>query len=131
MKRVAISIRSLFLTSFFTVIAPLSVWASHTDKEITGIAAVPCSNIIMFQENPVTQKDVTGWVQKLVAMVNKSAVEEMASPNAPQVKLAPELLWFGTLLYCGLDPSQPLVKASLRLIDAEWDKLREISKKDL
>ena len=131
MKRVAISIRSLFLTSFFTVIAPLSVWANNTDKEITGIAAVPCSNIIMFQENPVTQKDVTGWVQKLVAMVNKSAVEEMASPNAPQVKLAPELLWFGTLLYCGLDPSQPLVRASLRLIDAEWDKLREISKKDL
>lgn len=131
MKRVAVSIRSIFLTSFFTVIAPLSVWANHMDKEITGIAAVPCSNIIMFQENPVTQKDVTGWVQKLVAMVNKSAVEEMASPNAPQVKLAPELLWFGTLLYCGLDPSQPLVKASLRLIDAEWDKLREISKKDL
>ena len=131
MKRVAVSITSIFLTSFFTVIAPLSVWANHTDKEITGIAAVPCSNIIMFQENPVTQKDVTGWVQKLVAMVNKSAVEEMASPNAPQVKLAPELLWFGTLLYCGLDPSQPLVKASLRLIDAEWDKLREISKKDL
>ena len=131
MKRVAIAIRSLFLTGFFTVIAPLSVWANHTDKEITGIAAVPCSNIIMFQENPVTQKDVTCWVQKLVAMVNKSAVEEMASPNAPQVKLAPELLWFGTLLYCGLDPSQPLVKASLRLIDAEWDKLREISKKDL
>jgi hypothetical protein len=85
----------------------------------------------MFQENSVTQKDVTGWVQKLVAKVNKSALDETASPNAPQVKLTPELLWFGTLLYCGLDPSQPLVKASLRLIDAEWDKLRENSKKDL
>ena len=131
MKRVAKSIRSLLLTSFFTVIAPLAVWANHTDRGITGIAAVPCSNIIMFQENPVTQKDVTGWLQKLVSMVNKSAVEEMSSPNAPQVKLTPELLWFGTLLYCGLDPSQPLVKASLRLIDAEWDKLREISKRDL
>ena len=131
MKRFAKRFGYCFLASFFAFVAPLTVWANHTDKGITGIAAVPCSNIIMFQENPVTQKDVTGWLQKLVSMVNKSAVEEMSSPNAPQVKLTPELLWFGTLLYCGLDPSQPLVRASLRLIDAEWDKLREISKKDL
>ena len=85
----------------------------------------------MFQENPVTQKDVTGWVQGLVAEVNKSALEKTKNLEAPQVELTADLLWFGTLLYCGLDPSQPLVKASLRLIDAEWDKLKEGTKKDL
>ena len=123
---------SLFLFSaFLSVGIVATASANHGDDAISGIAAVPCSNIIRFQENPVTQKDVTGWVQKLVAKVNKSAIDEAAGPNAPQVELTPELLWFGTLLYCGLDPSQPLVKASLRLIDAEWDKLRENSKKDL
>ena len=79
----------------------------------------------MFQENPVTQKDVTGWVQELVAEVNKSALEKTKNVEVPQVELTPDLLWFGTLLYCGLDPSQPLVKASFRLIDAEWDKLKK------
>ena len=131
MKLFVKSLRCVFLVSFFAAFVPLPVSANHKGKDITGIATVPCSNIIMFQQNPATQKDVTGWVQKLVAKVNKSAVEETDSPNAPQVSLTPELLWFGTLLYCGLDPSQPLVKASLRLIDAEWDKLRENSKKDL
>lgn len=131
MRRVAKSFGFVFLASLFVFLVPLTVSANHTGKEMTGIAAVPCSNVIMFQKNPATQKDVTGWVQKLIAKVNKSAIEEAASPDAPQVSLTPELLWFGTLLYCGLDPSQPLVKASLRLIDAEWDKLREKSKKDL
>ena len=131
MKRFAESLRSVFLVIFIATFVPLPVSANHKDKDITGIATVPCSNIIMFQQNPATQKDVTGWVQNLIAKVNKSAVEETNSPNAPQVSLTPELLWFGTLLYCGLDPSQPLVKASLLLIDAEWDKLRENSKKDL
>ena len=131
MKLFARCIRCVFLVSFFAAFVPLSASASHKGKDVTGIATVPCSNIIMFQQNPATQKDVTGWVQKLIAKVNKSAVEQTNSPNAPQVSLTPELLWFGTLLYCGLDPSQPLVKASLRLIDAEWDKLRENNKKDL
>ena len=131
MKLFAKSLRCFVLVSFFAALAPLSVLANHKGRDITGIATVPCSNIIMFQQNPATQKDVTGWVQKLIAKVNKSAVEDNNSPNAPQVSLTPELLWFGTLLYCGLDPSQPLVKASLRLIDAEWDKLRENRKKDL
>ena len=131
MELFAKTLRCVFLVSFFAAFVPLPVSANHKGKDITGIAAVSCSNIIMFQQNPATQKDVTGWVQKLIAKVNKSAVEETDSPNAPQVSLTPELLWFGTLLYCGLDPSQPLVKASLRLIDAEWDKLRENSKKDL
>ena len=131
MKLFARCIRCVFLVSFFAALAPLSVLANLIGRDITVIATVPCSNIIMFQQNPATQKDVTGWVQKLIAKVNKSAVEETNSPNAPQVSLTPELLWFGTLLYCGLDPSQPLVKASLRLIDAEWDKLRENTKKDL
>ena len=131
MELIANFLRCLFMVSFFAAFVPSSVSANHKGRDITGIATVPCSNIIMFQQNPATQKDVTGWVQKLIAKVNKSAVEETNSPNAPQVSLTPELLWFGTLLYCGLDPSQPLVKASLRLIDAEWDKLRENSKKDL
>ena len=39
--------------------------------------------------------------------------------------MSPELQWFATLLYCGLDPKQPLVKATMRMIDAEWDKMRE------
>ena len=119
------------LTVFFAVANSSSSSAHHISNDLSGIAAVPCSNIIMFQENPVTQKDVTGWVQKLVAEVNKSALEKTENPEAPQVELTPDLLWFGTLLYCGLDPSQPLVKASLRLIDAEWDKLKEGTKKDL
>ena len=131
MKLFTKCLKCVFLVSFFAAFVPLSVSASHKGKDVTGIATVPCSNIIMFQQNPATQKDVTGWVQKLIAKVNKSAVEQTNSPNAPQVSLTPELLWFGTLLYCGLDPSQPLVKASLRLIDAEWDKLRENNKKDL
>ncbi len=131
MKIVAKSLALFFFSTFLSVGVVATVSANHADDAISGIATVPCSNIIRFQENPVTQKDVTGWVQKLIAKVNKSAIEETASPNVPQVELTPELLWFGTLLYCGLDPSQPLVKASLRLIDAEWDKLRENSKKDL
>ena len=32
-------------------------------------------------------------------------------------------------LYCGLDPKQPLVKATMRMIDAEWDKIREQKKR--
>jgi len=46
------------------------------------------------------------------------------------VALTPDILWFGTLLYCGLDPAQPLVKASLKLIDAEWDKLKRNARRD-
>ncbi len=99
--------------------------AAQDASGLFAIGSVPCSNILMFQNNPVTQKDVTGWVQKLVAEVNKSAVKKSGETNIPQVVLTPDMLWFGTLLYCGLDPAQPLVKASLRLIDAEWDKLKQ------
>jgi hypothetical protein len=101
------------------------VSAAQDASGLFAIGSVPCSNILMFQNNPVTQKDVTGWVQKLVAEVNKSAVKKSGETNIPQVVLTPDMLWFGTLLYCGLDPEQPLVKASLRLIDAEWDKLQQ------
>ena len=119
------------LTVLFVVVNSFTSSAHHVSNGLSGIAAVPCSNIIMFQENPVTQKDVTGWVQELVAEVNKSALEKTKNVEVPQVELTPDLLWFGTLLYCGLDPSQPLVKASFRLVDAEWDKLKEETKKDL
>ena len=119
------------LTVLFVVVNSFTSSAHHVSNGLSGIAAVPCSNIIMFQENPVTQKDVTGWVQELVAEVNKSALEKTKNVEVPQVELTPDLLWFGTLLYCGLDPSQPLVKASFRLIDAEWDKLKEENKNDL
>ena len=66
------------------------------------------------------------WVQKFVDQVN----EEMSSEQSPKEKVAlsPELQWFATLLYCGLDPSQPLVKATMRMIDAEWDKMQEQKK---
>ena len=84
----------------------------------------------MFQNNPVTQKDVTGWVQTLIAEINKSAVKKSGGSGIPQVALTPDILWFGTLLYCGLDPAQPLVKASLKLIDAEWDKLKRNARRD-
>ena len=131
MKRTGKILSVFVLTVLFVVVNQFTSSAHHVSSGLSGIAAVPCSNIIMFQENPVTQKDVTGWVQKLVAEVNKSALEKTENPEAPQVELTPDLLWFGTLLYCGLDPSQPLVKASLRLIDAEWDKLKEGTKKDL
>jgi len=87
-------------------------------------------NILMFQNNPVTQKDVTGWVQTLIAEINKSAVKKSGGSGIPQVALTPDILWFGTLLYCGLDPAQPLVKASLKLIDAEWDKLKRNARRD-
>ena len=131
MRRIGRFLGFFVLTVLFSVANLPNSSAHHVSNGMSGIAAVPCSNIIMFQENPVTQKDVTGWVQKLVAEVNKSALEKTENPEAPQVELTPDLLWFGTLLYCGLDPSQPLVKASLRLIDAEWDKLKEGTKKDL
>ena len=131
MKRSGRFLSFFVLAVLFVVVNSFNSSAHHVSNGLSGIAAVPCSNIIMFQGNPVTQKDVTGWVQKLVAEVNKSALEKTDNLEAPQVELTPDLLWFGTLLYCGLDPSQPLVKASLRLIDAEWDKLKEGTKKDL
>ena len=40
----------------------------------------------------------------------------------------PELQRFATLLYCGLDTKQPLVRATMRMIDAEWEKMREHKK---
>ncbi|MBT4353754.1 MAG: hypothetical protein HOD13_04250 [Rhodospirillaceae bacterium] len=106
------------------------VLAAKDVSGFSGIGSVPCSNILMFQNNPVTQKDVTGWVQALIAEINKSAVKKSGGSGIPQVALTPDILWFGTLLYCGLDPAQPLVKASLKLIDAEWDKLKRNARRD-
>jgi hypothetical protein len=106
------------------------VLAAKDASGFSGIGSVPCSNILMFQNNPVTQKDVTGWVQTLIAEINKSAVKKSGGSGIPQVALTPDILWFGTLLYCGLDPAQPLVKASLKLIDAEWDKLKRNARRD-
>ena len=69
-------------------------------------------------------------VSSLIAEINKSAVKKSGGSGIPQVALTPDILWFGTLLYCGLDPAQPLVKASLKLIDAEWDKLKLNARRD-
>ena len=53
---------------------------------------------------------------------------ESKKKTRPMVALDPELLWFATLLYCGLDPNQPLVRATMKMIDAEWDKIEEQNK---
>jgi hypothetical protein len=50
------------------------VSAAQDASGLFAIGSVPCSNILMFQNNPVTQKDVTGWVQKSLKIV-------MASPT--------------------------------------------------
>ena len=101
--------------------------AYHSGSTNLGVGAVQCSYILAYQENPAAQKDIRMWVQKFVDQVN----EEMSSKRSPKEKVAlsPELQWFATLLYCGLDPKQPLVKATMRMIDAEWDKIREQKKR--
>lgn len=121
--------RVVILSSLFFGGLGSGVSTAQDPSGFFAIGSVPCSNILMFKNNPVTQKDVTGWVQKLIAEVNKSAVKKSGGTDIPQVALTPDMLWFGTLLYCGLDPAQPLVKASLRLIDAEWDKLQRTTRR--
>ena len=118
-----------FLFAFSLIISSnaLPAAAYHSGSKNLGVGAVQCSYILAYQENPAAQKDIRMWVQKFVDQVN----EEMSSKQSPKEKVAlsPELQWFATLLYCGLDPTQPLVKATMRMIDAEWDKIREQKKR--
>ena len=118
--------RYLFAVSLIASSAALPASAYHSSSKNLGVGAVQCSYILAYQENPAAQKDIRMWVQKFVDQVN----EEMSSKQSPKEKVAmsPELQWFATLLYCGLDPKQPLVKATMRMIDAEWDKMREQKK---
>ena len=117
-----------FVLAFLLIVSSTALPAAayHSSSKNLGVGAVQCSYILAYQENPAAQKDVRIWVQKFVDQVN----EEMSSKQSPKEKVAltPELQWFATLLYCGLDPSQPLVKATMRMIDAEWDKMQEQKK---
>ena len=118
--------RYLFAASLIVSSTALPASAYHSSSKNLGVGAVQCSYILAYQENPAAQKDIRMWVQKFVDQVN----EEMSSKQSSKGKVAmsPELQWFATLLYCGLDPKQPLVKATMRMIDAEWDKMREQKK---
>ena len=118
--------RYLFAASLIVSSTALPASAYHSSSKNLGVGAVQCSYILAYQENPAAQKDIRMWVQKFVDQVN----EEMSSKKSPKGKVAmsPELQWFATLLYCGLDPKQPLVRATMRMIDAEWDKMREQKK---
>ena len=111
-----------FLTLSFMV-APASAY--HSSGKDLGVGAVQCSYILAYQENPKAQEDIRTWVKKFVDQVNEKMSSENAQKEKPKVALSPELQWFATLLYCGLDPNQPLVKATMRMIDAEWDKMQE------
>ena len=116
----------LFAVSLLGAFTALPASAYHSSSKNLGVGAVQCSYILAYQENPAAQKDIRMWVQEFVDQVN----EEMSSKRSPKEKVAlsPELQWFATLLYCGLDPKQPLVKATMRMIDAEWDKMQEQKK---
>ena len=118
--------RYLFAASLIVSSTALPASAYHSSSKNLGVGAVQCSYILAYQENPAAQKDIRTWVQKFVDQVN----EEMSSKQSSKEKVAmsSELQWFATLLYCGLDPKQPLVKATMRMIDAEWDKMREQKK---
>ena len=118
--------RYLFAASLIVSSTPLPASAYHSSVKNLGVGAVQCSYILAYQENPAAQKDIRMWVQRFVDQVN----EEMSSKQSSKEKVAmsPELQWFATLLYCGLDPKQPLVQATMRMIDAEWDKMREQKK---
>ena len=99
--------------------------AYHSTGKDLGVGAVQCSYILAYQENPKAQEDIRTWVKKFVDQVNEKMSSENAQTEKPKVALSPDLQWFATLLYCGLDPNQPLVKATMRMIDAEWDKMQE------
>ncbi len=126
MTRFAFLKRYIFAFALIVSSTALPASAYHSSSKNLGVGAVQCSYILAYQENPAAQKDIRLWVQKFVDQVN----EEMSSKQSPKekVELSPELQWFATLLYCGLDPKQPLVKATMRMIDAEWDKIQEQKK---
>ena len=127
MKSFAFLKQRLFAFSLMFAFSAFPASAYHSGSTNLGVGAVQCSYILAYQENPAAQKDIRMWVQKFVDEVN----EEMSSKRSPKEKvvLSPELQWFATLLYCGLDPKQPLVKATMRMIDAEWDKIQEQKKR--
>lgn len=115
----------LFALSIMVSYTALPALAYHSSGKDLGVGAVQCSYILAYQENPAAQKDIRMWVQKFVDRVNAEMSSKKAPKEKPMVELSPELQWFATLLYCGLDPNQPLVKATMRMIDAEWDKMQE------
>ena len=117
--------------SLFASFTALPALAYHSSGKDLGVGAVQCSYILAYQENPAAQKDVRSWVQKFVDQVNEEMSLKKAPKDKPKVALSSELQWFATLLYCGLDPNQPLVKATMRMIDAEWDKMQEQRKRPL
>ena len=119
----------LFAFLLFASSAAFPASAYHSSGKDLGVGAVQCSYILAYQENPAAQKDIRMWVQNFVDQVNKKMSSQKVPKEKPKVALSPELQWFATLLYCGLDPNQPLVKATMRMIDAEWDKMQEQKKR--
>ena len=117
---------ALSITAFSTAF-PASAY--HSSGKDLGVGAVQCSYILAYQENPAAQKDIRKWVKRFVDRVNEEMSSKKAPKEKPRVALSPELQWFATLLYCGLDPNQPLVRATMRMIDAEWDKMQERKKR--
>lgn len=117
--------KCLFALSIIVFSTALPASAYHSSGKDLGVGAVQCSYILAYQENPAAQKDIRMWVQRFVDRVNEEMSSKKAPKEKPKVALSPELQWFATLLYCGLDPNQPLVKATMRMIDAEWDKMQE------
>ena len=121
----------IFVFSLFVLSTALPASAYHSSGKDLGVGAVQCSYILAYKENPAAQKDIRMWVQQFVDQVNEEMSSKKAPKDKPKVALSPELQWFATLLYCGLDPNQPLVKATMRMIDAEWDKMQEQPKRPL
>ena len=105
-----------------------SATAYHGSLGQLGVGSVQCAFVLAHRENPVAQKDIRVWVQGFIEKVNSETSLESKKKTRPIVALDPELLWFATLLYCGLDPNQPLVRATMKMIDAEWDKIEEQNK---
>lgn len=131
MKSITFLKQFSFVFSLFVSSTALPASAYHSSGKELGVGAVQCSYILAYQENPTAQKDVRMWVQEFVDQVNEEMSSKKAPKEKPKVALSPDMQWFATLLYCGLDPNQPLVKATMRMIDAEWDKMQEQTKRPL
>ena len=119
----------LFTLSIIAFSTAFPASAYHSSGKDLGVGAVQCSYILAYQENPAAQKDIRKWVKRFVDRVNEEMSSKKSPKEKPRVALSPELQWFATLLYCGLDPNQPLVRATMRMIDAEWDKMQERKKR--
>ena len=98
---------------------------AYTKNQDQLVGQIAKRQAVMNPDN--TFYSVKRFIGRRVDEVN----EEMSSKRSSKEKVAlsPELQWFATLLYCGLDPKQPLVKATMRMIDAEWDKIQEQKKR--